>query len=146
MGKQNWLGFELKNDEIIEQLCLKQALLLETLSKLSPGIAIIVLVQISLGTKGLHLVGTEKQKKQYLASAIKGETLICVGNTENLAGSDIANISTSAEKVDGGWILNGTKSYITNGYIADYAIVTAVTDPDASRTRWISLFWIDLNS
>jgi alkylation response protein AidB-like acyl-CoA dehydrogenase len=105
-----------------------------------------VLVQISLGTKGLYLFGTNEQKKQYLAGAIKGETLLCVGNTENLAGSDVANISASAIKVDGGWILNGSKSYVTNGYVADYAIITAVTDPDASRTRRLSLFWIDLNA
>ncbi len=145
-GKAGWLGFDLKNDEIVEQSYLKQALLLEALAKLSPGVAITVLVQISLGTKGLFLFGTDEQKKQYLAGAIKGETLLCVGNTENRAGSDVANISASAEKVDGGWILNGAKSYVTNGNIADYAIITAVTNPDASRNRRLSLFWLDLNS
>lgn len=72
--------------------------------------------------------------------------MLCVCNTENLAGSDVANISASAEKVDGGWILNGAKSYVTNGYIGDYAIITAVTDPEVSRTRKLSLFWVDLNS
>jgi alkylation response protein AidB-like acyl-CoA dehydrogenase len=145
-GKQGWLGFDLKNDEIIEQSYLKQALLLEALAKLSPGVAVAVLVQISLGTKGLQLFGTNEQKKKYLAKAIKGETLICVGNTENLAGSDVANISANAKKGAEGWILNGAKSYVTNGSVADYAIVTAVTDSSASRTRRLSLFWIDLNS
>ncbi|MDZ7334738.1 MAG: acyl-CoA dehydrogenase family protein [candidate division KSB1 bacterium] len=146
LGKNGWLGFDLKNGAIIEQPYLKQALLMEALAKVSPGMAITMLVQISLGTKGLHLFGTEAQKQKYFASAIRGETLLCVGNTENLAGSDVANISARAEKVSGGWILTGAKSYVTNGAIADYAIITAVTDPDATRTRKLSLFWVDLNS
>ncbi|MFP5213101.1 MAG: acyl-CoA dehydrogenase family protein, partial [Acidobacteriota bacterium] len=50
------------------------------------------------------------------------------------------------EKIDGGWLLNGTKSYVTNGYIADHVLVTAVTDPDASRNRRMSMFIVDLNS
>ncbi|MDZ7330984.1 MAG: acyl-CoA dehydrogenase family protein, partial [candidate division KSB1 bacterium] len=141
LGKNGWLGFDLKNGAIIEQPYLKQALLMEALAKVSPGMAITMLVQISLGTKGLHLFGTEAQKQKYFASAIRGETLLCVGNTENLAGSDVANISARAEKVSGGWILTGAKSYVTNGAIADYAIITAVTDPDATRTRKLSLFW-----
>lgn len=146
VGKESWLGFNLINGEIVEQSYLKQALLIEALAKLSPGVAIALLVQISLGTKGLYLFGTDEQKKKHFASVIKGDTLVCVGNTENLAGSDVANISATAKKVTGGWILNGTKSYVTNGYIADYAIITAVADPEASRTRRISLFWVDLNS
>lgn len=146
LGKQGWLGFDLKDGTIIEQPYLKQALLMEALAKVSPGMAITMLVQISLGTKGLHLFGTESQKQKYFASAIRGKTLLCVGNTENLAGSDVANISARAEKVSGGWILTGAKSYVTNGAIADYAIITAVTDPDATRTRKLSLFWVDLNS
>ncbi|MDZ7265601.1 MAG: acyl-CoA/acyl-ACP dehydrogenase [candidate division KSB1 bacterium] len=146
LGKQGWLGFDLKDGAIIEQPYLKQALLMEALAKVSPGMAITMLVQISLGTKGLHLFGTEAQKQKHFASAIRGETLLCVGNTENLAGSDVANISARAEQVEGGWILNGAKSYVTNGNIADYAIVTAVSDPDAARTRKLSLFWVDLNS
>ncbi len=146
LGKHGWLGFDLKDGAIVEQPYLKQALLMEALAKLSPGMAITMLVQISLGTKGLHLFGTEAQKQKFFASAIRGETLLCVGNTENLAGSDVANISARAEQVSGGWVLNGAKSYVTNGAIADYAIITAVTDPEASRTRKLSLFWVDLNS
>jgi alkylation response protein AidB-like acyl-CoA dehydrogenase len=145
-GKHGWLGFDTATGQIVEQQYLKQCLLMEALAKMSPGVAIIILVQISLGTKGLHLFGTAEQKQKYLAAAIRGETLLCVGNTENLAGSDVANISTTAKKVAGGWLLNGAKSYVTNGNISDYAIITAVSDPDASRTRRLSLFWVDLKS
>ncbi len=146
LGKHQWLGFDSKTGAMVEQSYLKQALLMEALARVSPGMAITMLVQISLGTKGLHLFGTTAQKQAHFAAAIRGETLLCVGNTENLAGSDVANISARAEQVKDGWILNGAKSYVTNGNIADYAIVTAVTDPDASRTRKLSLFWVDLNS
>ncbi len=146
LGKHRWLGFDSNNGAMVEQSYLKQALLMEALARVSPGMAITMLVQISLGTKGLHLFGTTAQKQDHFAAAIRGETLLCVGNTENLAGSDVANISARAEQVNDGWILNGAKSYVTNGNIADYAIVTAVTDPDASRTRKLSLFWVDLNS
>ncbi|MCI0515828.1 acyl-CoA dehydrogenase family protein [candidate division KSB1 bacterium] len=143
-GKHGWLGFDMANGQIVEQPYLKQCLLMEALAKISPGVAIIILVQISLGTKGLHLFGTAEQKQKYLASAIQGKTFLCVGNTENLAGSDVANIAATATQTDGGWILNGTKSYVTNGNMSDYAIVTAVTDTEASRTRRLSLFWVDL--
>lgn len=145
-GDKNWLGFDELDGKIVEQSLLKQSLLMESLAKMSPGIAIAILVQISLGTKGLHLFGTEQQKKKFLRSAIQGDTLLCAGNTENLAGSDVANISATAKKVEGGWILNGSKSYVTNGYVSDYAIITAITDPDASRTRKLSLFWVDLSA
>ncbi|NIO06714.1 MAG: acyl-CoA dehydrogenase, partial [Deltaproteobacteria bacterium] len=56
-----------------------------------------------------------------------------LGNTENMAGSDVAGISMEAKQVDGGWRLNGTKAYVTNGLIADLALFTAISDPRASR-------------
>jgi alkylation response protein AidB-like acyl-CoA dehydrogenase len=51
-----------------------------------------------------------------------------------------------AQSVEGGWVLNGTKAYVTNGAISDLAVVTAVTDPDATRNRRISMFLVDLSS
>jgi alkylation response protein AidB-like acyl-CoA dehydrogenase len=71
---------------------------------------------------------------------------MCLGNTENLAGSDVAGITMRAEKVDGGWLLNGTKAYVTNGYVAALGVVTAVSDPEATRNRRLSMFLVDLNS
>lgn len=146
LGRNGWLGFSKENGEMKEQPILLQSLLMEELAKISPGVAIAVLVQISLGLKGLHLIGTEVQKKELLEPAALGETLLCVGNTENLAGSDVANISATAEKVNDGWILNGAKAFVTNGNIADYCLVTAITDAEASRTRRLSLFLVDLSS
>ncbi|MFZ5516634.1 MAG: acyl-CoA dehydrogenase family protein [Candidatus Zhuqueibacterota bacterium] len=146
MGENNWLGFTRANGQWTEQSVLLQSLLMEEIAKLSPGLAIAVLVQISLGLKGLHLFGTTDQKKQLLGSSASGTMLLCVGNTENLAGSDVAGISTSAEKVTDGWLLTGAKAFVTNGNIADFCLVTAVTDPDAGRTRRLSLFLVDLSS
>lgn len=146
MGREGWLGFEMVDGRIREQTALKQAVLFEYLAKLSPGVAVAILVQISLGTKGLHLFGSEKQLDTYLPSAIRGETLLCLGNTEPTAGSDVANIAMRAEMTDGGWVLNGTKAYATNGAISDIALVTAVSDPEAPRNRRLSMFLVDLST
>ncbi len=118
----------------------------EHLGIVSPGVGVAVLVHISLGTKGITLFGNPEQKSIYLPPAARGETLICVGNTEPTAGSDVAGISSTARKVDGGWLLNGIKSYVTNGYISDLALITAVSDPDAPRNSRISMFLVDLSS
>jgi len=146
MGQDGWLGFSLKNGRIFEQSCLRQSLLMENLAKISPGVAVSVLVQISLGIAPVFLFGSEHQRQTYLPSAIRGETLLCLGNTEHMAGSDVASIATQADKVEDGWILNGTKAYVTNGAISDFALVTAVSDPDASRNNRLSMLLVDLSS
>ncbi|MEJ2429205.1 MAG: acyl-CoA dehydrogenase family protein [Deltaproteobacteria bacterium] len=146
LGQDGWLGFTRKNGRLVEQSYLKQTILMEKLAKISPGVAVAVAVQISLGMVPLFLFGSEEQKENYLPSAARGETLICLGNTEHKAGSDVANIGMEAEKVDGGWVLNGTKAYVTNGAISDLGLITAVSDPDASRNRRLSMFLVDLSS
>jgi alkylation response protein AidB-like acyl-CoA dehydrogenase len=146
LGQDGWLSFTQKRGRFIEQSYLTQTLLMEELAKISPGVAVAVLVQISLGMVPLFLFGSEAQKATLLPSAARGETLICLGNTEHKAGSDVANIGMEAEKVDGGWVLNGTKAYVTNGAISDLALITAVSDPDASRNLRLSMFLVDLSS
>ncbi len=146
LGARGWLGLEISDDFFQEQPSLKQALQQETLGTLSPGVGVAVLVQISLGTKGIVLFGNEEQKAKYVPRAAKGELLVCLGNTEPTAGSDVAGLAATAEKVNGGWVLNGTKSYVTNGYISDLALITAISDPDASRNSRISMFLVDLSS
>jgi alkylation response protein AidB-like acyl-CoA dehydrogenase len=146
LGQDGWLSFTQKRGRFIEQSYLTQTLLMEELAKISPGVAVAVLVQISLGMVPLFLFGSEAQKATHLPSAARGETLICLGNTEHKAGSDVANIGMEAEKVDGGWVLNGTKAYVTNGAISDLALITAVSDPDASRNLRLSMFLVDLSS
>ena len=72
--------------------------------------------------------GTEEQKQKYLVPAIKGEKIACLGITEPGAGSDVSQVSTYAEKVDGGWMVNGNKIFITNGWRADFMTMLARTE------------------
>lgn len=146
LGGRGWLGLEPDGDEFREKPTLEQALFQEHLGTVSPGVGVAVLVQVSLGMKGVVLFGNREQKKRLLPAAAAGETLLCLGNTEPTAGSDVAALESKAEEVEGGWVLNGTKSYVTNGDIADFALVTAVSDPDAQRNRRISMFLVDLAS
>ncbi|MHC1729672.1 MAG: acyl-CoA dehydrogenase family protein [Syntrophobacteraceae bacterium] len=146
LGAHNWLGFDPKGEQYQEQSTLKQVLLQEQLGTVSPGVGVAVLVHISLGTKGIRLFGNAGQKKAFIPPASRGELLICLGNTERSAGSDVAAIAAGAEKVDGGWVLNGTKSFVTNGYISDMALITAVSDPSAQRNNRISMFLVDLTA
>jgi acyl-CoA dehydrogenase len=146
LGTNQWLGFSAVDDGFQEQPALTQATLMEYLARLSPGAAVAVAVQISLGSKGLYLFGTKAQTAQILPSALLGETLICLGNTEPTAGSDVAGIATRADQVEGGWVLNGTKAYVTNGTISDFALITAVSDPEAPRNQRLSMFLVDLST
>jgi alkylation response protein AidB-like acyl-CoA dehydrogenase len=146
VGGNGWLGFSASDGGFREQPALKQAVLMEYLARLSPGVAVAVAVQISLGSKGLYLFGTEAQTAKLLPSALRGETLICLGNTEPTAGSDVASIATRAEQVEGGWVLNGTKAYVTNGAISDLVLITAVSDPEAPRNQRLSMFLVDLST
>jgi len=89
--------------------------------------------------------GTEAQKTTFLPLMATGEVVGSLGMTEPGAGSDLKAIRTSAVKVDGGYRLNGQKTFITNGHHADRVLVFAKTDPKAGA-RGISLFWVDTAS
>jgi alkylation response protein AidB-like acyl-CoA dehydrogenase len=146
MGAAGWYGFGWRDGALHKHPGLRETLVLEHLSTLSPGLAVTVLIASDLGLSALYLFGSEAQKNRYGPSAARGETLICFGNTENRAGSDAAGIAMPAEKVDGGWVINGAKAYTTNADVSDLAVITAVTDPRAERSRRISMFLVDLNS
>jgi alkylation response protein AidB-like acyl-CoA dehydrogenase len=113
---------------------------------MSPGVAVAVLVHVSLGVNALVLFGSGEQKERFLRQGLAGKSLICTGSTEHTGGSDVAGIAARAEKVANGWVLNGAKAYVTNGALSDFAVISAVTDPDASRTKRLSLFLVDLDS
>ena len=146
MGEGRWYGIELKEGRLLKGPALREALIAEELAKVSPGVAVAVLAQIDLGLMGLFLFGSANLKKHYGDSAVRGKTLMCLGNTERQAGSDVAAIEMRARKVKGGWLLNGTKAYVTNGLISDRAVITAVSDPQASRSNRLSMFLVDLHT
>ena len=77
--------------------------------------------------------GNAAQKERYLPRLASGEWIGCMGLTEPGAGSDAAAITTRAERTGGGWLLNGTKTFITNGPLADVAVIYAVTDKAAGH-------------
>ena len=146
MAEQGWFSFSFSEDRLTKHTALREALLAEELAKISPGVAVAILAHQDLGLTGLWLFGSDHLQKNYGPSAVLGNTLLCIGNTESGAGSDSANIAMQARKVEGGWILNGSKAYVTNGFISDYAILTAVSAPEAERNRRISMYLVDLQS
>jgi alkylation response protein AidB-like acyl-CoA dehydrogenase len=133
----------MKNGSLTKQPALRGALFGEEITILSLGVAVAAPAQSELGLMGLWLFGPEKLKQKYGPSAVKNETLMCLGNSESRAGADAANIAMQAKKVDGGWLLNGTKAYVTNGLISDMAVITAVSDPHALRNSRMSMFLVD---
>lgn len=105
------------------------------------ALSTIVSIQNSLLVGGLLKLGTEAQKQRFLPDLIAGKMIGAFGLTEADAGSDASALRTRAQRVDGGWKLNGAKQFITSGKIAGLVIVFAVTDPDAGK-KGISAFLV----
>ncbi len=146
MGAGGWFGLEFKDGRLARESALKEALVAEQLAIVSPGVAIAALAHVDLGLMGLFLFGSQDHHQTYGHSTTQGRKVMCLANTENLAGSDVAGISMIAKKVADGWMLNGTKAYVTNGYIADLGVITAVSDPRAARNSRLSMYLADLNT
>ena len=89
----------------------------------------------------VHLT-TDEQKERWLPRFCTGEILTAIGMTEPSGGSDLANLKTTAVKDGDDWILNGSKTFITNGYSADLVIVAARTSPE-KKARGITLFGVE---
>lgn len=103
-------------------------LVCQELEKGDSGLRSFVSVQSSLCMYPIFRFGTEEQRLQFLPSLAAGKLIGCFGLTEPDSGSDPASMKTAAKKVPGGWILNGSKMWITNASIAHLAIVWAKTD------------------
>ncbi|MDI1351429.1 MAG: acyl-CoA dehydrogenase family protein [bacterium] len=103
-------------------------LVCQELERGDSGLRSFVSVQSSLCMYPIFRFGNEEQRMRYLPAMAAGEVIGCFGLTEPDSGSDPSSMRTHAKKVDGGWILNGAKMWITNAPIADIAIVWAKTD------------------
>ncbi len=103
-------------------------LVCQELERGDSGLRSFVSVQSSLCMYPIFHYGNEAQRKRFLPKMAKGSVIGCFGLTEPDSGSDPGNMHTFAKKVDGGWLLNGAKMWITNATIADIAIVWAKTD------------------
>ncbi|WP_228852245.1 acyl-CoA dehydrogenase family protein [Aegicerativicinus sediminis] len=121
-------------------------ILLEELQKInSGGFAAAVWAHCYLAMTHLNAEGSDSIKKDYLEPSIHGEKLGCLCITEPFGGSDVAGMRTTAVKERDGYIINGSKTFITNGVYADYMVVAAKTDPTLGN-KGISLFVVDSNS
>lgn len=109
------------------------ALAIEEIAAGDGAVSTIMSVHNSMGCMPVLRYGTPAQKERFLRPMARGEMLAAFCLSEPQAGSDAAAIRCRAERVDGGWRLNGTKQFITSGKNAAVAIVVAVTDPDAGR-------------
>jgi alkylation response protein AidB-like acyl-CoA dehydrogenase len=87
--------------------------------------------------------GSEEQKQNYLPKMASGECVGAIAMTEPGAGSDLQGVRTTAKRDGSDWIINGSKTFITNGQHADVVITVARTDPDAPGSRGLSLFLVD---
>jgi glutaryl-CoA dehydrogenase len=107
-------------------------LICQELERGDSGIRSFVSVQSSLCMYPIFAFGSEEQKRRYLPRMARGELIGCFGLTEPHGGSDPANMKTHAKKRGGDWVLNGSKMWITNGAIADLAVVWAMS-PEGIR-------------
>ncbi|RFU20549.1 acyl-CoA dehydrogenase [Geodermatophilus marinus] len=90
--------------------------------------------------------GTPAQQERFLAPTLRGEIVWCQLFSEPGAGSDLAGLSTRAEKVEGGWRLNGQKVWTSSAHEADWGVCLARTDPDAPKHKGISYFLVDMRT
>lgn len=101
---------------------------IEELARVDPSVSLSVAAHNGLGAAHIAMYGSEAQKQKYLVPLAKGETLAAWGLTEPNSGSDAAAMRTTAVKDGDGWVLNGSKMFITHGNSADTLVVMAVTD------------------
>ena len=118
-------------------------LAVEELSRVDGSVGIIVASHNSLCTNHIFLAGNDEQKKKYVSKLASGEWLGAWGLTEPGSGSDAGGMRTTATKTANGWMVNGAKTFITNGTYADCALVLAVTDKEKGTRGGISAFVVE---
>ena len=109
------------------------AIVMEELARADAGVALSLAAHHSLCSAHVHLAGNEEQKRRFLPPLARGEKVGCWGLTEPGSGSDAGGMRTTAVRDGRHWVLNGSKNFITNGGIADTAVVMAVTDRAAGK-------------
>ncbi len=118
---------------------LQTAIATEELARFDPSMSLTLLASLSLATIGIERFGTDAQKEQYVPPLARGESVGAFCLTEPNAGSDAASGSTHAAPKDGGYLLNGAKTYITNGDVADTLLVFATAEPGSRAKGMVSL-------
>jgi alkylation response protein AidB-like acyl-CoA dehydrogenase len=121
---------------------IEYVIIIEELSRVDGSIGIIVAAHNSLCTNHIFKFGSEEQRLKYVAPLAQGKKLGCWSLTEPEAGSDAGGSRTVAVKKDGGWVINGSKTFITNGHYADVCVCMAVTD-QSRKTHGFSAFVVE---
>jgi alkylation response protein AidB-like acyl-CoA dehydrogenase len=111
----------------------------------SGGLTMGVAVHTDMAMPPIHLFGSEEQKQEWLVPAIKGEKILCLGITEPDAGSDVAGIKTRAVRDGDDYVINGSKTYITNGHRADVIVLVTKTG-NAGTYDDFTLFLVPMDS
>ena len=118
------------------------ATVIEELARVDGSIGLIVAAHNSLCTNHIYKFGTPEQLQKYVVPLAQGKKLGCWSLTEPQAGSDAGGTRTTGSRKDGGWVLNGAKTFTTNGHYADVCVSMAVTDK-AKGTKGISAFIVE---
>lgn len=147
MGEMGYLGVKFPEEYGGSGLdAVTEAVLNEEITKCgSGGVGVSLLSSPGIALTKIWLFGNEEQKEKYLTAGIKGEQIAALAVTESNGGSDVAGMKTTAKKEGDYYILNGSKTFITNGVNADFVIVAAKTAV-APKHRNISLFIVETNS
>lgn len=103
------------------------------------GLAMALMVQTDMATPIIGELGTREQKEEFLAPALRGEKIAALGVSEPNCGSDVASIRTTARRVDGDYVINGAKCWITNGTRADFITLAVRTGAENSGFGGVSL-------
>ncbi|MFG1819670.1 acyl-CoA dehydrogenase family protein [Kribbella sp. NPDC049174] len=143
-GKQGFLGLDVPEEYGGSSVgdYRFNAVFAEEVSKVSASLSSCFGIHFDCAAPYLVDLGTEEQKQRWLPKFCSGEYVAAIGMTEPSGGSDLAALKTTAKKADGGWVVNGSKTFITNGDMADLVITAARTDP-AKGAKGISLFVIE---
>ncbi len=126
-GGLGWLEFSL----VCEEFC-----------KVDSTLPVPILLS-GFGTEQVYLFGSEEQKRKYMPKIASGEWISCGAYTEPEAGSDAAGIKTTAERHNDEFIINGTKTFISNASAADFGAISCVTDKNAPKYRNMSIILVD---
>jgi len=118
------------------------SIVMEELARVDPSIALSVAAHISLCTNHIYLAGSDEQRRRYIPKLASGEWIGCWSLTEPESGSDAGGTRTKAVRDGDCWVIDGSKTFTTNGHIADLCVVMAVTDRAAS-SHGISAFAVE---
>ena len=146
MGEMGFMGIEMPEEYGGAGMdTLAYVLALEEISKADASHAVIMSVNNSLYCHGIMKFGTEEQKKKFITPIASGKAIGAYSLTEPQSGSDAGTMKSRATKDGDHYVLNGRKSWVTSGPVADYYVVFMMTDPE-KKQKGISAFLVEANA